>query len=63
MGLGGYTALPRSREALELRAILRGLQNDNWPITYKQDGPDFKQPSALAYQFSRPPSNLHHPPR
>lgn len=63
MGLSGESSLPRSREALELRAILRGLQNDSWPMKYKQEGADFRQPSALAYQFSRPPSHLHHPPR
>ncbi|CAC5376258.1 unnamed protein product [Mytilus coruscus] len=64
MGLSGDTALPRSREALELRAILRGLQEDgSWPMTYRQAGADFKRPSGLAEQFSRPASHLHHPPR
>ncbi|XP_052102972.1 golgin subfamily A member 6-like protein 22 isoform X2 [Mytilus californianus] len=64
MGLSRDTALPRSREALELRAILRGLQEDgSWPMTYRQAGADFKRPSGLAEQFSRPASHLHHPPR
>jgi hypothetical protein len=63
MGFTGDTTLPRSREALELRAILRGLQNNRWPVTYRQEGPDFRKPSNLAYEFSRPPSHLDHPPR
>ncbi|VDI07981.1 Hypothetical predicted protein [Mytilus galloprovincialis] len=64
MGLSGDTALPRSREALELRAILLGLQGDgSWPMTYRQTGADFKRPSNLAEQFSRPASHLHHPQR
>ncbi|XP_076077129.1 uncharacterized protein LOC143047767 isoform X2 [Mytilus galloprovincialis] len=64
MGLSGDTALPRNREALELRAILLGLQGDgSWPMTYRQTGADFKRPSNLAEQFSRPAAHLHHPPR
>jgi hypothetical protein len=48
--------ISKSRESLELQAILRGLDNTgNWPLSYSQDGASDRQSVG---QFTRPVSRV-----
>ncbi|KAL4233137.1 hypothetical protein ACF0H5_007822 [Mactra antiquata] len=47
----------KSRESLELQAILRGLDNSGWPLSYNQDG-GASEKSGTPGQFTRPVSRV-----
>ncbi|XP_053396241.1 calponin homology domain-containing protein DDB_G0272472-like isoform X2 [Mercenaria mercenaria] len=52
----GNMRVSKSRESLELQAILRGLDNNtNWPMSYSQDGGSDRQSVG---QFTRPVSRV-----
>ncbi|XP_060575224.1 trichohyalin-like isoform X15 [Ruditapes philippinarum] len=52
----GNMRISKSRESLELQAILRGLDNTgNWPLSYSQDGASDRQSVG---QFTRPVSRV-----
>ncbi|XP_069130984.1 calponin homology domain-containing protein DDB_G0272472-like isoform X2 [Argopecten irradians] len=54
----GATYLPRSRETMELRALLKGLQDNRWPMSYSstEGAPSLEKSSTYADQFTRPSS-------
>lgn len=54
--MSGDTNIPRSREAMELRAILQGLQDNRWPIVYNTESGTFENRSSFGDQFTRPVS-------
>ncbi|KAK3096631.1 hypothetical protein FSP39_001897 [Pinctada imbricata] len=54
VGMSGSPHIPRSRETMELQAILRGLQNDTWPLVYNADGE--LERSGTYSEFTRPAS-------
>nr|XP_022293237.1 calponin homology domain-containing protein DDB_G0272472-like isoform X11 [Crassostrea virginica] len=56
VNMSGDTNIPRSREAMELRAILQGLQDNRWPIVYNTESRTFENRSSYGDQFTRPPS-------
>ncbi|XP_061169189.1 calponin homology domain-containing protein DDB_G0272472-like [Saccostrea echinata] len=51
--MSGDTNIPRSREAMELRAILQGLQDNRWPIVYNSESGSFENRSSFGDQFTR----------
>ncbi|XP_056015844.1 calponin homology domain-containing protein DDB_G0272472-like isoform X10 [Ostrea edulis] len=61
--MSGDTNIPRSREAMELRAILQGLQDDRWPIVYNTESGTYENRSNFGDQFTRPASQQSHRPQ
>ncbi|XP_021354078.1 calponin homology domain-containing protein DDB_G0272472-like isoform X2 [Mizuhopecten yessoensis] len=57
-GRHGATYLPRSRETMELRALLQGLQDNKWPMSYSstEGAPAVDRSNTYAEQFTRPSS-------
>ena len=51
----GGTYIPKSRESMELQALLRGLDSSGWPISYSQDGLSDRQSTG---NFTRPVSRV-----
>jgi hypothetical protein len=61
--MSGDTNIPRSREAMELRAILQGLQDNRWPIVYNTESGTYENRSSFGDQFTRPASQQSHRPQ
>jgi len=43
---------------MELRALLRGLQDNTWPLLYSRDGYPAERSNSFTEQFTRPSSKL-----